>query len=129
MSKRALIAICEDDELVRDAVNALVTSLGFKTALFVSAEQFLYSGLVGTTACLISDMQMPGMSGAELYGALRARGYLIPTIFVTADCCDALRERLLGAGAIDVLPKPFDKDVFLLSVERALGGRRAACNG
>jgi FixJ family two-component response regulator len=120
MSKAVLVSICEDDDVIRDAVEALVTSLGYNTAAFVSAEEYLNSGLVSSTSCLISDMQMPGMSGADLQACLIEQGRTIPTIFVTGEPCGRLRGRLLAAGAIAVLPKPFDKDDFVSCLERAL---------
>lgn len=119
MSKPALISICEDDDVVRDVVEALVGSLGYDTAVFSSAEQFLHSGLVNSTACLVSDMQMPGMSGADLHRCLREQGQQFPVIFVTGDCSD-VRPQLMAAGAVDVLPKPFRKDDFIACLERAL---------
>jgi FixJ family two-component response regulator len=129
MPKFDLIAICEDDKDVRDAVDTIVKSLGYKTAVFFSAEQFLYSGLASTTTCLITDMRMPGMNGAELHGRLCAQGYSIPTIVVSGDCSDPMRARLLAAGAVDVLPKPFDDRALSAALERALGRRGSACKG
>lgn len=120
MSKAVLISICEDDDFIRDAVEDLVRSLGYNTAAFVSAEEYLNSGLVGSTSCLISDMQMPGMSGADLQACLIEQGRKIPIIFVTGELCGRLRGRLLEAGAIDVLPKPFDKGDFVACLKRAL---------
>lgn len=120
MSKAILISICDDDELIRSALEGLVRSLGYNTAAFVSAEEFLQSGLVSMTSCLITDMQMPGMSGAALHRLLREQGRRIPVIFVTGDY--GLRRQLIAAGAVDVLPKPFSKDDFVACLNRALAG-------
>jgi len=84
VSEVPLIAIVDDDELARDGIGQLVESFGYTTATFRSAEHFLQSGVVAQTACLITDLQMPGQSGLELQEALRSQGYQMPVILVTA---------------------------------------------
>ena len=84
MSEVPLISIFDDDELARDGMRELVESLGYNVATFKSAEYFLQSGAVAQTTCLITDLQMPGLSGLELQQELQARGYHTPVILVTA---------------------------------------------
>ena len=80
----ATISIIDDDPIVREAIADLVQSLGYEAATFESAEQFLASGAVAETSCLITDLQMPGQSGLELQKQLLAEGHRTPVIFVTA---------------------------------------------
>ena len=120
LSKPILVSIVDDDDLIRSALEALLRSFGYVTRAFGSAEEFLTSGFVNATSCLICDMQMPGMTGAELQSHLVATGNRVPVIFVTADPLHELRRRLISAGAVDVLPKPFDKCDLLACIERAL---------
>ena len=109
MSKAPLISIVDDDALARDGIRELVESLGYRTTTFASAEAFLKSSMVADTACLITDLQMPGLSGLELQDALRSQGYQMPVILVTAYPNDKDRTRALNNGAVDFLSKPFDE--------------------
>ena len=78
------IAIIDDDVSVRNATGALLRSLGYVIARYESAQQFLDFGRISETACIITDVKMPGMSGIELQGHLAARGFRLPMIFMTA---------------------------------------------
>ena len=98
-----MITIVDDDRTVLIATSDLLKSLGYATATFASAEEFLQSGRMRETACLITDMQMPGMSGLDLQQHLVASGDTTPVIFVTAFPEESLRERALSAGAFGVL--------------------------
>ena len=106
MSKGPVISIVEDDAAVRAATENLVKSLGFDVYTFASAQEFLQSHRVAETACLISDVQMPNMSGIELQTTLVDRGFRIPTIFVTAFLDRTVKRRAMDAGAIGFLTKP-----------------------
>ena len=108
-NKVAIISIVDDDAWARDGVRELVESLGYGALTFESAEQFLKSGVLGETACLITDFQMPGLSGLDLQRELRAQGYRIPVIFITAYPDEKRRTNAIGAGAIGFLSKPFDE--------------------
>lgn len=108
MAPRSLIAIVDDNRYVREGLDDLVRSLGYVTASFASADQYLSSGRVEETVCLITDLQMPDMTGADLQDRLIAHGLDIPVIFVTASDDESARARVLGAGAIGFLSKPFD---------------------
>jgi FixJ family two-component response regulator len=108
MTKAPLISIVDDDALARDGISELVESLEYRTAAFESAEHFLKSRMVAETACLITDVQMPGLNGLELQEALKAQGYEMPVILITAYPHEKHRIRALENGAIGYLSKPFD---------------------
>ncbi|WP_323045899.1 response regulator transcription factor [Paraburkholderia sp.] len=111
-----IISIVDDDEGARVATASLVRSLGWQARVFASAEQFLGSGLIGETSCLISDMRMPGLSGIELHDRLLALGYAIPIIFTTGFPTAALEAKIQARGAPPFLEKPVDA----ITVERLL---------
>jgi FixJ family two-component response regulator len=104
----AFISIVDDDALARDGIGALVESLGYNVITFTSAEHFLESGMIAETTCLITDLQMPGLSGLELQQTLRSQGYHTPVILVTGYASENHRARALANGAVGFLTKPFD---------------------
>jgi len=110
LSRTPVISIVDDDESVRTAMQDMVESFGFTADTFGSAEEFLQSGRLRDTACLILDIQMPGMSGLELHNRLIASGHRVPTMFVTAFPDTRVRDRALQAGAVGYLSKPFDRN-------------------
>jgi FixJ family two-component response regulator len=103
-----VISIVDDDAWARSGLEALIQSLGYKTLTFESAEQFVQSGDIKQTTCLITDLQMAGWSGLELQSHLRREGYRTPVIFVTAFPTEKHRARALEEGATGFLTKPFD---------------------
>jgi FixJ family two-component response regulator len=115
-----LVAIVDDDELMRGALQGLLKEAGFSTRAFPSAEAFLTSGQRDETACLIADVRMPGMSGIDLQARLNADQLKIPIIFITAHGDARLRMQAMRAGAVEFLAKPFDDEVLLESVRAAL---------
>lgn len=115
-----VVAVIDDDESVRTALQELLKSAGFEAQAFASAEEFLKSGLQGQTGCLIADIRMPGMSGLELQAKLNADRCRIPTIFITAHGDEKMRMQALRAGAVEFLAKPFDDEVLLESIRAAL---------
>ncbi len=119
MPKKPLISIVDDDESVREATKGLMKSLGFTAEAFPSAADFLTSHHRRRTACLIVDVNMPGMTGPELHRRLIASGDTIPTILITAYPDDNVRARALSAGAICYLRKPFDEGDLLVYVREA----------
>lgn len=121
-----MITIIDDDESVRIATESLVRSLGFSARTFASAEDFLNSPLVGETACVITDVQMPGMSGVELQSHLRSKGDATPLIFITAFPEERIRRQVDAAGAVGFLAKPFDGHAMVECIDRALGERDTA---
>ena len=108
MSKLTLISIVEDDQPFRDSMTKLMTSLGYSVEAFPSAANFLASPLLPQTACLVADVNMPGMTGPELHRHLVKQGYAIPTILVTAYPDDTVRTRALNDGVLCYLSKPVD---------------------
>src|SRR6266436_8777035 len=108
-----LIAIDDDDESLRSALQDLIESDGLSALCFGSAEQFLNSEARHKAACLIADIRMPGMSGLELQAKLKAEGCRIPIIFVTAHGDAETRILAMRDGAVEFLSKPFDDAVLL----------------
>jgi len=116
-----VIAIIDDDASVRAATNNLVRAHGYTVHMFASAEAFLQSGQLDDTACVITDVQMPVMSGIELQVHLRAKGSRVPFIFITAFPEESIRKRALKDGAICFLTKPFDPRALIDCLNTALG--------
>jgi FixJ family two-component response regulator len=121
MRSAPLISIVDDDESMREATKGLVRSLGYEAATFSSAEEFLQSDSVDTTSCLITDVQMPGLSGIDLQRWLMDRGNRMPTIFITAFPEEQSRARAMQAGAIGFLGKPFSEESLVRCLDSALG--------
>lgn len=114
------VAIVDDDDLVRTAMQGLLKSVELPSRVYASGEAFLDSGQQHQTACLIADIRMPGMSGLDLQARLNAERCPIPTIFITAHGDEAMRLQAMRAGAVEFLPKPFDDELLLESVRAAL---------
>ena len=120
MAKAHMISIIEDDESVREATKVLIQSLGYAVATFASAEEYLRSDHIQDTSCLITDLQLPGMSGIELQEQLSFGGSRVPVIIMTAFSEEKVRDRALKSGAFGFLSKPF-RDVCLITcLEKAL---------
>jgi len=115
-----MVAIVDDDELMRNALQGLLTAAGFVVQTFASAEEFLDSGQQHHAACLIADIRMPGMSGLDLQSRLNADQIRVPIIFITAHGDERLRMQALRSGAVEFLAKPFDDEVLLERVQAAL---------
>jgi FixJ family two-component response regulator len=120
MSDSPVISIIDDDPSVRQATDGLVRSLGYRSVTFASAEDFLQSDCIDDTSCVITDVQMPGLSGVELQSVLNARGTRLPMIFITAFPEDRIRRCVLEAGAVGFLSKPFEEAVLIEHLEAAL---------
>lgn len=120
MSRAQIVSIVDDDASVRAAMQGLVRSLGLVAFVFESAEDFLRSPRVGDSSCLITDVQMPGMSGLDLQDCLIAQGTHIPTIFITAFSQQSVRSRVQAGGALGLLEKPFVGRTMVELVRRAL---------
>jgi FixJ family two-component response regulator len=116
----AMISIIDDDQFVRESTADLISSLGHEALIFDSGEQFLASGCLKDTACIITDLHMPGMNGLDLQSRLLAGGHRTPVIFITAYPQDAARSRAINAGAVAFLTKPFDESALIGSLETAL---------
>jgi FixJ family two-component response regulator len=118
--KAKVVAIVDDDDLMRAALQGLLKSAGMPTQAFASAEEFLGSGHQHDAVCLITDIRMPGVSGLELQAKLNGDHCSIPTIFITAHGDAKMRVQAMKAGAMDFLAKPFDDEVLLESVRAAM---------
>jgi FixJ family two-component response regulator len=118
--KTKLVAIVDDDDSMRNALQGLLRSAEFPARSFASAEEFLKSGQQYKVACLIADIRMPGMSGLELQARLNAERCRIPIIFITAHGDEKMRMQALRAGAVEFMAKPFNHEALLESVRAAL---------
>ena len=124
VNNRVLVSVVDDSESVRESLPDLLQHSGFDVQTFPSAEAFLERGAAAdASGCLILDVGLPGMSGPELHKELKRRGYNIPTIFITAQGDPSLRPRLVAAGAVAVLFKPFSDTALLKAIDDALGAR------
>src|ERR1700689_4714271 len=118
--KGKMVAIVDDDDLMRSALKGLLKSVGLPAQAFASAEDFLKSGQQNEVGCLVADIRMPGMSGLELQAKLNADQCRIPTIFITAHGDEKMRMQALRAGAVEFMAKPFDDE----ALEKGVGGAR-----
>jgi FixJ family two-component response regulator len=118
--RTSLVAVVDDDELLRKALQRLLKAAGMDVASFGTAEDFLESDKIRDVGCLIADIRMPGMSGLELQAKLKSEDCLVPTIFITAHGDEQLRLQAMRAGAVEFLTKPFDDRILLERVRMAL---------
>jgi FixJ family two-component response regulator len=123
MPNRPVISIVDDDLSAREGAVDLLNSMGFSAEGFGLADDFLKSDRLHTTACLIADVQMPGMTGLELYSRLLGSGTIIPTILITAYPDDADRVRAMQAGVICYLAKPYNDKELVMYIRLALESR------
>jgi CheY-like chemotaxis protein len=119
---KQLISIVEDDTGVGASLKRFILSLGYASCTFARAEEYLESGLLRETACLICDVQLPGMSGPDLQARLIADGHRIPIVLVTGCFNETIRARVLTAGAVGYFAKPFDPRALIGCLEKALAG-------
>jgi CheY-like chemotaxis protein len=119
------ISVVDDDTSVREALTGLLKSAGFHAEAFASAEEFLQSGQLARTACLILDVRMPGMGGLELQRRVVTGKHGVPVIFITAHGDEELRARALEAGAADYLYKPFSEKTLLDAIARCMAAPSA----
>ncbi|MHB0790788.1 response regulator transcription factor [Bradyrhizobium sp. 5.13L] len=120
-----LLSIIDDDEDVRQSLLALIESVGYSARLFASAEEFLASDAWTETCCILSDVQMAGMSGIELADRLAQSGSRIPIILITAYAKDNQSFALSRPGVVAVLPKPLQLNALIEQIGRALGSGAA----
>ena len=119
-SQTPTVAVIDDDEAVRDALSNLLASLDFGVTTFASAEEFLASPSAGAAACLITDVQMPGMSGLDLQRHLADHGNRVPVILITAFPHDYVRRQAEAEGAAGFFAKPFDARLMIDCIERVV---------
>ena len=121
MSGRPLVAVVDDDISVRESLPGLLQHVGCAVHAFASAEAFLTAGVADATNCLVLDVGLPGMSGPALQQELARRGSRVPIVFITAKEDKSLEPRLLAAGAVACLFKPFSDTALIGAIEAALG--------
>jgi len=109
VSKQSMISVVDDDQAFRESMRRLLKSLGYPVAVFPSAAEFLASSTLATTACLVADVQMPEITGIELYRRLLETGHAIPTILVTGYSDDDVRQHMLTLGVACYLRKPLEE--------------------
>jgi FixJ family two-component response regulator len=126
---KPVIAIVDDDPSVREGTMDLLNSMGFAAETFAGADEFLKSDRVSDTSCLIADMQMPGMTGLELYKHLVKSDVAVPTILITAFPNDKVQACALSAGVLCYLIKPFNASELLACIRSALERRQADRRG
>ncbi len=129
MAKVPIISIIDDDESVREATKSLIRSLGYHTATFASAEEYLQSDGAQWSSCVITDLHMPGMSGVDLQERLIADGNRTPMILMTAYFDESIRARALRAGAFGFLRKPYDEKYLIECLDVALKSRSSSTAG
>lgn len=122
-SAQPLVSVVDDDASVRESLPDLLKDLGFAVGAFSSADEFLASGVVDRTDCLILDVAMPGMTGPDLQSELIRRGHRVPIVFITARPDEAVRTRVLENGAVAYLSKPFGDTALLDAIRAALSSR------
>jgi FixJ family two-component response regulator len=120
LKHKPIIAVVDDDQSVRQALENLISSVGFEVKLFASAEVFLNSDAPANTDCAVFDLRLPGISGLELQRKLAADGQSIPAIIITAQGDDKARAEAVAAGVIAFLKKPFREEVLLAAIDSAL---------
>jgi FixJ family two-component response regulator len=120
MIVRLLVAVVDDDESVRESLPDLLREFGFAAEAFSSAEEFLASGHVVQTSCLILDIAMPGMCGPDLQRELKRRRQEIPIVFITGHWDESVRPRVLAEGAAECLLKPFSDAALRAAIDTAL---------
>jgi FixJ family two-component response regulator len=120
MQHPILISVVDDDVSVREALVGLLQVLGFEARGYASAKDFLESDATSESKCLLLDISMLSMSGPQLYSELATQGFRIPTIFITADDDQNLRETLLRRGAVACVLKPIDENELRSALDRAL---------
>jgi FixJ family two-component response regulator len=119
-NNRSLVSVVDDDESIRESLPDLLREFGFAAQAFASAEEFLASDFVNQTRCLVLDVAMPGMTGPDLQRELTLRRQEIPIVFITAQRDETVRPRVIQAGAIDCLAKPFSDTALLAALNTAL---------
>lgn len=113
---RQIVSIVDDDQSIRESLKMLFESAEFDAEIFASAEEFLSSGHLADSACLVLDVHLPGISGIELQNRLRADGHKIAVIFITAHPDEHIRQLAMNGGAVRFFPKPFNGKDLLTAV-------------
>jgi two-component system, LuxR family, response regulator FixJ len=118
--KEPTVYIVEDDPDMRDSLRWLLKTVGLRAVTFSSAEEFVRGFSVDGPACLVLDVRMPGTGGLDLFEELTARGVRIPVLFITAHADVPMAVRAMKSGAVEFLEKPFNGQVLLEKIQRAV---------
>jgi FixJ family two-component response regulator len=118
--EKQIVAAVDDDFRIRESIESLVESAGYTPLVFASAEDFLRSGSLAVTVCLITDVRMPDMDGLELQRRVKLENPALPVVFISAHYDNEIRQRALAQGAIGFLYKPFDAADLLGVIQPAL---------
>jgi FixJ family two-component response regulator len=121
--RHPLIALVDDDPAVRESLSSLLTSVGYAVSSHESAEELLSSSALGNTACIITDQRMPKMSGIDLCIRLRADGWQVPIILISAFLENGLEAQALAAGVHAFVAKPFSQEVLMEHLRSAMSRR------
>lgn len=121
-----LVAVVDDEEPVRKALGRLLRAAGLAADCYASGQEFLKAVDLGNPSCLVLDLHMPGLSGFEVLQRLHARGPRLPTIIITGHDEPENEVRCLAAGAVAYMRKPFDDNVLLETIDRAVHGHAAS---
>lgn len=116
----ATVFVVDDDQAMRNSLKWLISSVGLRVECSGSADEFLRTHQAGRPGCLLLDVRMPGMSGLELQEILESEGITLPVIIITGHGDVAMAVRAMKAGAIDFIEKPFNDELLLESIRRAL---------
>jgi two-component system response regulator FixJ len=116
----ATVYIVDDDDAVRDSLEALLESSGYRVAAFDSGATFLNAGPLAAVGCVVSDIRMPGMDGLRLQAELKSRGVLLPVLFITGHADVPVAVTAMKAGAVDFIEKPFEQSLLMEGIERAI---------
>lgn len=120
VTARFLVSVVDDDDSVRESLPDLLKELGFAAKAFASANEFLMSGEIAGTQCLLLDIAMPDMSGPDLQRELAQRGHEIPVVFITARADNGVRRQLMEQGAVECLFKPFNEQQLRAALDVAM---------
>ena len=126
MDAEPLVAVVDDDDAVRDSVDILLSTSGFRVEAFASPVAFLESGAAARCACLLTDVRMPEMTGIEVQEHLAKAGHALPVIVMTGHGDVPLAVKAMKAGAVDFIEKPFEEETLLASIRAALARPRSA---
>ena len=118
--------VVEDDPGMNQAIQRLLKAAGFRAVTFSSAEAFLQAGAASTAACLVLDIQLPGLSGFELHRRLAMSSVPPPVIFITAHDEEVMRQNAIQAGASGYFTKPFSGRSFVAAIANAIGTSKGA---
>ena len=118
---REVIAVVDDDPLVREAMDGLLSSLGYRVELYASAAEFITAALTTEASCLLLDVQLGGMTGIELARHLISTGFSFPTIFMTGSKDESYQRDGVSLGCIDYLHKPFPASQLICAIDKAIG--------